>query len=255
MSSLAECRDHCIEFLRYSLPLVARVADSLPSLPVFRAEPTEKRAKYRFVEERTPNWWQIPQQLSETLLDSQEGKALSATLEATVPFSAVIGKWIAIQELGRCVRYASGKEIAKEILVSYLFSSGLERWIARNFERVWRDLLDYFEPTTDSLEFYLYAPIAYMGGVSRIINLGDGLKIQRVQAHRVARLASLNPVLAGVTLHHRFTVWPVHFFVKQFHDVNEVHRLIYQTAQYYRRILGTIIDRGQLEINWASRGL
>jgi hypothetical protein len=40
-----------------------------------------------------------------------------------------------------------------------------------------------------------------------------------------------------------------------FHDVNEVHRLIYRASDYYRSILAAMIDQGQLEVDWASRGL
>ena len=40
-----------------------------------------------------------------------------------------------------------------------------------------------------------------------------------------------------------------------FHDVNEVHRLIYTVAGYYRDILETMIDRGEFEINWNTKGL
>jgi len=42
---------------------------------------------------------------------------------------------------------------------------------------------------------------------------------------------------------------------KPFYDVNEVNRLIGKTSGYYRRILNTMIDHGQLEIDWAARGL
>ena len=40
-----------------------------------------------------------------------------------------------------------------------------------------------------------------------------------------------------------------------FHDVNEVHRLIYTVSQYYRRALEIMIDRGQLEVDWSAQGL
>ncbi len=40
-----------------------------------------------------------------------------------------------------------------------------------------------------------------------------------------------------------------------FHDVNEVHRLIYKVSDYYRRMLQTMIDRGQCEIDWSGGGL
>lgn len=40
-----------------------------------------------------------------------------------------------------------------------------------------------------------------------------------------------------------------------FHDVNEVHRLTYALARYYRGALNKAIRSGQLEIDWAKRGL
>lgn len=40
-----------------------------------------------------------------------------------------------------------------------------------------------------------------------------------------------------------------------FHDVNEVHRLTYALARYYRGALNEAIRSGQLEMDWAARGL
>lgn len=40
-----------------------------------------------------------------------------------------------------------------------------------------------------------------------------------------------------------------------FHDVNEIHRLKYAVAGYYRDILVRLIDRSDLSINWSDRGL
>lgn len=216
MPSLAECRDCCIAFLRYSLPIVAQAANTLPSLPIFRCAKNERRARYRFVEERTPNWWQLPRSLRQTLLNSHDGERLSAALASTPPFCTAIGKSITIQGLGRRTDYSSGKDIATAMLVSYLLSCGVQRWSLKAFERVWRDLLEYFEPSVHSLEYCLYAPLTSMSDVRRVVTLGDGLAIRRLPADRVAALASLNPSLAGVALHHRFTVWPLHFLVKTY---------------------------------------
>ena len=40
-----------------------------------------------------------------------------------------------------------------------------------------------------------------------------------------------------------------------FHDVNEVHRLIYQVTTYYRQLLINMIENSQSELNWAALGL
>ena len=40
-----------------------------------------------------------------------------------------------------------------------------------------------------------------------------------------------------------------------FYDVNEVHRLKGTLAGYYRAALSKTIRSGQLEIDWAKRGL
>ena len=40
-----------------------------------------------------------------------------------------------------------------------------------------------------------------------------------------------------------------------YHDINEVNRLIYSIAGYYRTILASIIDRGEFNINWNAIGL
>ena len=39
-----------------------------------------------------------------------------------------------------------------------------------------------------------------------------------------------------------------------FHDVNEVHRLIYQVTTYYRPLLINMIENSQSELNWTARG-
>jgi hypothetical protein len=42
---------------------------------------------------------------------------------------------------------------------------------------------------------------------------------------------------------------------KPFHDINEVHRLIYQVTTYYRQLLINMIESGQAELNWTALGL
>lgn len=40
-----------------------------------------------------------------------------------------------------------------------------------------------------------------------------------------------------------------------FHDINEVHRLIYTVSGYYRDILNIMIDRSESKINWVEKAL
>lgn len=54
-----------------------------------------------------------------------------------------------------------------------------------------------------------------MSGVKQSLKLNEDLEIKRISVHEVARLATINPALAGVTLYHRLTLWPVHFFVRR----------------------------------------
>lgn len=215
MPSLMKCKDECGRFFRNSLPTVSRAAPTLPTLPKFCAIPNSRPNRYKFVEERQPNWWQLPSELRETLFGSVEARALGTSFEETPPFSQSIGKRITVPERGSSSVYASGLDVVREIFQSYLFAAGCARWNPSVYERVWRDCLSYFNPVDSSIEYCLYAPIANMPGNSRRLNLGDGLLIRRLTAKEIAHLASLDPTLAGVSVFHRRFQWPVHFFVKK----------------------------------------
>jgi len=209
------CKEKCKEFIKYTLPILRPATNNLPTLPIFLAEPSRGKKSYRFIEGKQPNWWQLPKDLSQTLLDSEVGSALSTLLETTPPFSQSIGNRIELPEIGRGSVFPSGANIAKVILVSYLFMAGERRWKLKSFNRVWNDCLSYFDPNCKSVEYFLYAPIAYMPAVRKRLNLGDGLSIRRLPAHKMAKLASLDSTLAGVSVMPRLTQWPVHFFVKR----------------------------------------
>ena len=215
MSSLEQCHYGGAQFLRYALPFVAKAMDSLPSLPSFKAEPSNKKGRYRFVELKEPNWWQLPNELRSLLLDSYSGRSFTNLLERTPPFCHILGKTLHLQELGQGHTYESSKDIALEFLRAYLFASGPVRWKPALFSKVWVDLISYFDPNSTTLEYSLYAPIAFMSGVAQSLKLDDGFEIKRLSVHQVARLATINPTLAGVSLYHRFSLWPIHFFVKR----------------------------------------
>jgi hypothetical protein len=214
MSSLQHCCSACEHFLRSALPFVAKTTDALPSLPSFGAEPTKREGEYHFVELKEPNWWQLPKELCSVVLDSGPGRSFTKLLESTPPFCHILGKTLHFQELGRSHTYESSEEIALEFLRSYLFAAGPSRWKPAIFNNIWGDLVNYFNPDITTIEYSLYAPIAFMSGVAQSLKLDHSLEIKRLSASEVAKLATINPTLAGVSLHHRFTLWPLHFFVK-----------------------------------------
>ena len=148
-------------------------------------------------------------------LTHTQGDHLRIFLSARLPFCHILGKTLHLQELGQGHTYESSKDIALEFLRAYLFASGPVRWKPALFSKVWVDLISYFDPNSTTLEYSLYAPIAFMSGVAQSLKLDDGFEIKRLSVHQVARLATINPTLAGVSLYHRFSLWPIHFFVKR----------------------------------------
>jgi len=216
LTSLNRCKEKSKEFILHALPIIQPEICHIPTLPSFRQEFVSKTKRYRFIEEKQTNWWQLPKVLRQTLLGSEVGRALSCLLETTPPFSKSIGKRIELPELGQSSLFHSGSDIARVILVSYLFFANKRRWDQKSFEAVWKDCLSYFNPNITSVEYCLYAPIAFMSGVRRRLDLGDGLSIRRLPAHKIASLASLDQNLAGVFVDDlRLTKWPVCFFEKR----------------------------------------
>ena len=215
MSVLSQCKKYCERFVRTGLPAIAQVAPELPTIPHFRAIPGSRPGRTRFIKETEPNWWQLPRDLKSNLLKSVEGRNLVPLLACTPPFSDSIGKWICMPPRGLSSRYSSD-DIAREILVSYLFAAGTKRWKRAQFERVWKDCVSYFNPADRKVEVVLYAPIWGMPRVGPRINLEGGLEIRRIPPVEMARLASLDPALAGVQLPDRLTLWPAHFFVRRY---------------------------------------
>jgi len=216
LSLLAQSRMRCERLLRTFLPAFSQIAPNLPTLPRFYALPSSKPGRHKFIDEKQPNWWQLPRDLRQSIFSSGEGQSLAASVEQTPPFSHCIGKQIVFPQIGTASNYTSGSDLAREILVSYLFAAGVKQWKPTEFDRVWCDCVSYFNPAETTLEYFLYAPIAYMPGVPRHLNLGDGLAIRRLQASEMARLASLCPTLAGVSVEDVGTQWPTHFFRKRY---------------------------------------
>ena len=130
-------------------------------------------------------------------LTSYSGRSFTNLLERTPPFCHILGKTLHLQELGQGHTYESSKDIALEFLRAYLFASGPGRWKPALFSKVWVDLISYFDPNSTTLEYSLYAPIAFMSGVAQSLKLDDGFEIKRLSVHQVARLATINPTLAG----------------------------------------------------------
>lgn len=244
MSSLARSRSECERFLRRCVPTAAQAVANLPTMPKFHAVPSSKPNRHKFIEEQQPNWWQLPKSLRERIFSSSEAQAFAKSLEATLPFARSIGKSIMFPELARSSIYHSGKDVAHQILVSYLFAAGAERWKPTAFDRVWGDCIAYFDPANSTVEYVLYAPIAFMSGIVRSVDLGDGLVIRRLPVSKIARLASLDSTIAGVSVYHRFTQWPVCFFTKRL----KIKKHIVIRDSTNRAMLG-----GLAQWEWASR--
>ena len=126
----------------------------------------------------------------------------------------MVGKYIRVPELGTGEGPLTQGSIAKSILESYLFSACAVRWNPAIFRAVWDDCREYFDPSSGTVRYVLYAPVVGVTGIKRSIDLGDGLQIRRLPNHETARIASLDPQLAGVSFRHRLTLWPNHFLTK-----------------------------------------
>ena len=217
MATLKSCQAKCEEFIRNTLPLVSNAKADIPTLPAFTVVSERKgaRRRVRYVEHAESNWWQLPKELHRSALQRIAGQEFLKSLGSTPPFSKAIGN--ALQTAaGRGVQSISAAGIAREILMSYLFAAGLGRWRPGAFKRVWDDCTKYFDPTIKHIKYVLYAPLWGFGGVSRSVDLGQGLTIRRLPNREVARIATLEPGLAGVTPMHRFTLWPSTFFLKAY---------------------------------------
>lgn len=215
-SSLERCRENCEQFLRNTLPSFRTIEPTLPVIPKFSVVHDPGRKRMRFAEHGQPNWWQVPKDLWTDAFKTESGQAVLNSLESTAPFRDVIGKSMHLVESGRGIGGIDREYIAKEISRSYLFEAATGPWRPHAFERVWNQCVDYFDPSEAELTWVLYAPIWGLRGISRSLSLGDGLEIRNLTTARQARIASLDSTLSGVNIEHRLTLWPSHFFVKEF---------------------------------------
>ncbi|MGH8729175.1 MAG: hypothetical protein ACREV9_13715 [Burkholderiales bacterium] len=194
------------------LPRIRDIQRKMPTLPAFRPAPSRKPSRVRFVEEQCPNWWQMRGQVG----DDPEFKAvlepIGKRLDAMEPFSSAIGKWIVFPELGEGVRYESGLDLAWAIAATYFAAAGASRWNHRVFHDVWDGFMEFVDSRVESVDHVVYAPIL-VSGVERRLSLEKDLRIQRFSSLHVARIATLDPQLAGVTFRHRLTLWPLTFLV------------------------------------------
>ena len=216
MKSLDQLKEKSGQFIRTSLPSIRKAAVNMPTIPKFRAKPGDKKGTHKFIETTQPNWWQARRILKESFYGTPDALELITLFENTRPFSEIISKSIVIPARGTGVFYKTGTDIVNTMLISYLFSSGCERWQRHKFNKIWSDCVTYFDPNSKTVEYYLYAPISTMPGVTQKIKLNDGLTIRRLSAARIAQLASLDSNLAGYTVSHRFTRWTSCFIEKRF---------------------------------------
>jgi len=214
----------------------------MSTMPNFYAEPSGKNGRHKFIETTQTNWWQLPKDLKASLYKTPEAQTLVSRFESTPPFSKVISKSIMIPSRGKSSCYKTGTDIANTLLISYLFSSGCGRWQHPKFNKVWNDCVAYFDPNSKTLEYFLYAPISSMPGVTQKIELDDGVVIRRLSASKIAHLASLDSNLAGYTLFHRLTLWPSCFFEKRM----ELEKIVVTETGLDQKSLNIIFD-------WESR--
>lgn len=216
MNALAKTKEQCSQFIRESLPAIRKVAADMPTIPSFYVKPDEKRkGTFLFVDTEQTNWWQLSKGLKEPLYMTSCGRELAALFEETLPFSGVVNKRITITDLRTSSSYETGNDISNTMLTSYLFSAGCGKWSHSRFNKVWNDCLGYFDPSSKTFEYFLYAPIEKIFGVKRNVDLNDGLVIRRLPPNKVSRLASLDDNLSGRHVVHRFTQWASCFFEKR----------------------------------------
>lgn len=208
----SEVRNAGVDFVRASLKAARRVRDTLPTLPRFVALPGSRPGRTRFVEETQPNWWQLST-LDGALLDQPEAVAFLQLLERTEPFKSSFGKAIVCPGVTSTYAVAG---IARLLLTSYLFAVPSPSWRESTFDKVWRGTQRHFDPQHTSMEYSLFAPIYGLSGLKRRVKLDSNLTIEIVKGKKLASLASREPVLAGVTLMHRYTQWTNYFLVAKF---------------------------------------
>lgn len=238
MNSADQVKEKCSQFIRISLPAIRKVAVNMPTIPYFYVQPSDKNGRHKFIETTQTNWWQLPKDLKASLYKPPDAQALVKLFENTPPFSKIINKWIIISVSGVSSSYKTGTDIANTLLISYLFSSGCERWQHSKFNKVWKECVAYFDPDSKTLEYFLYAPISTMPGVARKIELNDGLVIRRLSANKIAHLASLDTNLAGYPLRHRFTQWTSYFFEKRI----ECEKTVVTETKFVQNSLKNIYD-------------
>lgn len=208
--------------LRILLPHIRGVQERLPTLPIFLPTPGRGPNRVRFVEEQRPNWWQLKGKAGSDQALGLGLDLIGGRLSAAEPFKSAIGKWISFPELGEAVRYDSGLDLAWGLVTTYLTAAGTDRWNQAVFRNVWAGFTDCVDPNVTSVKHVLYAPVAGMSGVRRGLRLGADLRIERLSPQDAARIATIDPQLAGVTFRHRLTLWPLTFLVQTLQLKKEV---------------------------------
>ena len=216
MTRIEQCKRNCECFIRGTLPSLAGAEPGLPTRAAFRVEKDEARNRKKFVEYAAPIWGQVPKNLWASAFETSPAKRFLRSLQSTPPFSNTIGKSLYVIETGVGRGGLSVEYIAREITRSYVLAAGVGPWKPRAFQRIWKDCVAYFDPALKEIEYTLYAPLWCFRGVTRRAQLGEGLQIRRLPSDRSARIATLEPRLAGVHLPEGLRLWPTHFFVRTY---------------------------------------
>lgn len=223
-TSLVHCRKTAERFIRMSLSSFKAVATNISTIPLFNAAPSGRRNRVKFVEHAQPNWWQVPKNLWIDVFNTDDGREFLKSLQSTRPFSNAVGKFLWIEGVTRGSGFPTVEPLAQEITRSYLFAAGVGSWKPHSFELIWKECVNYFDPAERELTYVLYAPIWGLSGIARKLSLGENLEIRRLPPDRMAVIASLQNELAGVAAKHRFTLWPRHYFVKEFRFRKHIDR-------------------------------
>ncbi len=215
LTSIDECRLGFEKFIRVHKPTFQAARRDLPTISKFNVEKAGKRTL--FTERAQANWWQLPKNIWNSVLDSSEGTKLQEFVSTTAPFSKSLGLSMRVLfgGFGFTDSSLAAATIVKRITSSYLFATGIGRWRPGVFDRVWRDCVDFFDPSVRQRQYTFYAPIWGLVAGVRNVNLGKGLAIKRLPSTKQAQLATLDNRLAGVSIHDR-RFWPAFFFVKKY---------------------------------------
>jgi len=208
MSTLEQCKQKAVEFLKDELSNVSRGIDALPTRKGWKA--TKAKGQTHFEVTEVPDWWKIGKCIPMKQSTRASMDALSQCMLANRKIRSVLGKTIYTPSAGKSV---TPDGLASDLIFAYLMESGRPRWNPTLFEKIWSACLDYLDDEKRELSCTLYAPIWSPTRVPKRLVLDNGLEIRELTPTRVAHLATIDRTLAGVETSPGFRQWTVHHLV------------------------------------------